>query len=174
MTTLTQFADPTLIIFGKLALAALLGMIIGTERATAGKGAGTRTFALVALGACLAMVVGKYLDAQYFGVVNFDPTHMANAIIQSVGFLGAGLILFQKQRVQGMTTAAGLWVVAGLGIAVGAGMYLVAIYATTLILLVFTAVWFIENRIKAWIKYDAQPEIDPIDDSVEVERVEES
>lgn len=173
MTTLTQFADPTLIIFGKLALAALLGMIIGTERATAGKGAGTRTFALVALGACLVMVVGKEVDAQYLGIVNFDPMRIASAVIQGIGLLAAGLILFQKHEIHGMTTAAGLWVVAGLGIAVGAGMYLVAIYATTLILLVFTAVWFIENRIKAWINYDAQSVVASVDDT-EREKVEES
>ena len=162
MTTLTQFADPTLVIFGKLALAALLGMIVGTERATAGKGAGTRTFALVSLGACLTMVVGRSVDASYLGLVNFDPMHIATAVIQGIGFLGAGLILFQKQRVQGMTTAAGLWVVAGLGITVGAGMYIVAIFATTLIILVFTAVWFIENKIKAWIRYDTEDEISVI------------
>jgi putative Mg2+ transporter-C (MgtC) family protein len=165
MTTLVQFADPTLIVFGKLALAALLGMIIGTERATAGKGAGTRTFALVALGSCLVMVVGKEVDAQYLGIVNFDPMRIASAVVQGIGLLAAGLILFQRQEVHGMTTAAGLWVVAGLGIAVGAGMYLVAIFATTLIILVFTAVWFIENRIKMWFGYNAQSARPPVRNS---------
>lgn len=144
------FADPTLIIFAKLALAALLGMIVGTERAVSGKGAGTRTFALVALGACLFYVVGNNANAEFLGFVNFDPMRIAAAIIAGIGFLGAGLIIFEEHRLQGLTTAAGLWIVAGLGIAVGAGMYLVAIYATALIIVVFTAVWLIEHKLKVY------------------------
>jgi len=143
------FSDPTLVIFGKLALAALIGMVIGTERAMSGKGAGTRTFALVALGSCLFMVVGNQVNAQFLGVVNFDPMRVAAAIITGIGFLGAGLIIFDEHRLQGLTTAAGLWVVSGLGVAIGEGMYLVAIYSTALIVLVFTAVWMLENKLKA-------------------------
>lgn len=149
-----MFADPNVILFAKLALAAALGMIIGTERATAGKGAGTRTFALVALGSCLFVVIGASVNNAFLGYVNFDPMRVAAGIITGIGFLGAGLIIFQEHRLQGLTTAAGLWVAAGLGTAVGFGMYLLAIYATALTILVFTGVWFIENRVKGWLQYD--------------------
>ncbi|HET8580945.1 MAG TPA: MgtC/SapB family protein [Candidatus Paceibacterota bacterium] len=161
MDALSHLADPNLIIFGKLALAALLGMIIGTERTTAGKGAGTRTFSLVSLGSCLFMTISYTIDNQFLGYVNFDPMRVAAGIITGIGFLGAGLIVFQEHRLQGLTTAAGLWVVAGLGMAVGSGMYLVAIFATALIVIVFTAVWFLENRIKQWLNYHEQPSLDP-------------
>lgn len=151
-----HFADPNLIIFGKLALAAILGMVIGTERATAGKGAGTRTFALVAMGACLFIIVGNTVNNAFLGYVNFDPMRVTAAIITGIGFLGAGLIIFQEQRLQGLTTAAGLWVAAGLGIAVGMGMYAVAAFAAALTILVFTGVWFLEHKVKTWVKYDTQ------------------
>lgn len=149
------FADPSMIIFGKLALATFLGMLIGAERAMAGKRAGTRTVALVALGACLFTIISTYVTNEYLGLVNFDPMRVAAAIITGIGFIGAGLIIFRGDKVHGLTTAAGLWVSAGVGIAVGYGMYAISVFVTVLVLLVFTAVWFLERSYRGLFrKYD--------------------
>ena len=143
--------DPTVVMFGKLLLAMLLGGIIGTERAVlARQSAGTRTFGLVSLGACLFVITGNYVDTAYLGVLNFDPMRVAAGIIMGIGFLGGGIIVFRGDAVHGTTTAAGLWIAAGVGIAVGFGMYAVAIFATVLSLLMFTGMWYLENRFKHW------------------------
>lgn len=143
-----QFADPTLILFGKLALATLLGTIIGTERAIVGKRAGTRTFALVALGACLFIVVSNFVNSAYLGFVNFDPLRVSAAIVTGVGFIGAGLIVIRSEELRGLTTAAGLWVAAAVGTAVGFGLYAIAVFTTVLVLMVFSVLWFVENTFK--------------------------
>jgi len=146
-----QFADTDMIMYGKLLLAALLGGIVGTERALlARQAAGTRTFSLVALGACLFIVSGNYVNQAYLGIVNFDPTHVAAAVVTGIGFIGAGLIIFRGDTIHGVTTAAGLWIAAGLGVAVGFGMYSVAVFAELLTLIIFTGMWYVENRFKHW------------------------
>jgi putative Mg2+ transporter-C (MgtC) family protein len=150
-------ADPTLLLFGKLALAAGLGIIIGTERSViARQAAGSRTFALVSLASCLFIVAGASVDAQYVGLVNFDPTRVLAAVIQGIGFLGAGLIIFRNDSLHGVTTAAGLWVAAGVGACVGFGMYHVAIFVTLLTILLFIGMWFVENTFKK--KFDEMSE----------------
>jgi putative Mg2+ transporter-C (MgtC) family protein len=143
-----QFADPNLIIFGKLLLAAVLGILIGTERAIVGKRAGTRTFALVALGACMFTVISTNVTSQYLGIVNFDPMRTTAGIITGIGFIGAGMIVFRQQYLRGLTTASGLWVAASVGIAVGFGMYSVAVFTTVLTLVIFTLLWFFEYKMK--------------------------
>ncbi|MBI5469751.1 MgtC/SapB family protein [Candidatus Kaiserbacteria bacterium] len=151
------FIDTQIIMFAKLLLATFLGGIIGTERALlARQAAGTRTFALVALGACLFIISGNYIDAAYLGVVNFNPTQIAAGIVTGIGFLGAGLIIFRGDTLHGVTTAAGLWIVAALGIAVGIGLYYVALFTTLLTLVVFTGMWYVEMRFKHWF---APPDI---------------
>lgn len=153
MLTPESFIDTNLIIFGKLALAMFLGAIIGTERAIlARQAAGTRTFGLVAMGACLFIVTANFVSIAFIGVVGFDPMRTAAAIITGIGFLGAGLIIFRGHSVHGITTAAGLWIVAGIGMAVGFGMYAVAIIATFLSLVMFTGMWYVENRFKHWFE----------------------
>src|SRR3990167_6261876 len=147
----TLFIDPTAIVFVKLLLAMFLGGLIGTERAVlARQAAGTRTFGLVSLGACLFIVVANYVDTAYIGLLNFDPLRVAAAIIMGVGFLAGGLIIFKGDAVHGTTTAAGLWIVTGLGMAVGFGMYAVAIFTAILTLIMFTGMWYVENRFKHW------------------------
>lgn len=129
----------------------LLGGLIGTERAVlARQAAGTRTFGLVSLGACLFVVVGNYVDTNYIGVVNLDPMHIAAAIVTGIGFLGGGLIIFHRDSLHGVTTAAGLWITAALGLAVGFGLYSVAIFTTVLTLIMFTGMWYVERRFKEW------------------------
>lgn len=144
------FVDPTIIIFAKLAFAAFLGMLLGTERMVAGKGAGTRTFALVSLGACLMVVISSHVDNAYLGFVNFDPLRVAAAVIMGIGFLGGGIIVLRdhESAPRGITTAAGIWVASAVGMAVGFGMYAVATFTTALILLIFTAVWFGEHKLQ--------------------------
>lgn len=140
----------------KMMLSAILGVVIGTERAVvARQAAGPRTFALVSLGACMFTLAGSYIDTQHLGLVNFDPTRMAAAIVQGVGFIGAGLIFLRGDSVHGVTTAAGLWVAAALGVLVAFGMYSVAIFASGLTLLIFFGLWYFENGFKRWYD-DAQ------------------
>ncbi len=140
--------DPLFTPLVQLSLAALLGMMMGTERVLAGKRAGTRTFALVAMGSCLFVITAIDVNQQFLGVVNFDPMRMAAAIVQGIGFLGAGLIILRDNGLQGLTTAAGMWVAAGVGVAVGFGLYSIAIFSTVLTLVIFTLVW----RMEMWFR----------------------
>ncbi len=148
-----QFLDPTYIMFAKLILALLLGGLIGTERAVIARQAvGTRTFGLVALGACLLVITANYVNSAYLGVVNFDPIRIAAAIITGIGFISGGVIIFRGDTLHGVTTAAGLWIAAAVGIAVGYGLYSIAIFASILTLVVFTGMWYLENRFKHWFE----------------------
>lgn len=161
--TSALFMDPTIVMFAKLLLAMILGGVIGTERAVLAKqSAGTRTFGLVSLGACLFIITGNYVDTAYLSVLNFDPMRAAAAIIMGIGFLGGGIIVFRGDAVHGTTTAAGLWIAAGVGIAVGFGMYAVAIFTTILSLLMFTGMWYLENRFKHWF-IEHGPDVRPSD-----------
>lgn len=146
------FADTTIIMYQKLLLAIFLGAIIGAERALlARQPAGMRTFGLVAMGACLFVIAGNFIDTHYLGVVNFNPSQVTAAVVTGIGFLGAGLIIFRGDTLHGVTTAAGLWVAAAMGVAVGLGMYAVAVFTTLLTLVMFTGMWFVENRFRHWI-----------------------
>jgi putative Mg2+ transporter-C (MgtC) family protein len=151
------FVDTTTVMFVKLIIAMLLGGIIGTERAVlARQPAGTRTFGLVALAACLFILMSNYVDSGYLGIVNFQPLQLAAGVVTGIGFIGAGLIIFRGDTVHGITTAAGLWIVTALGMAVGYGMYAVAIFTTLLALIMFTGMWYVENRFKHWFEvYEA-------------------
>lgn len=126
-----------------------LGMLIGLERTFAGKTAGLRTFGIVSMGAALFVVTAQLVLEDYIGVTTFDPLRIPSAIITGVGFLGAGLILFRENHIKGLTTAAGLWVACGVGIAAGFGYYILATFVTCLTLFVFTALWFVEQKLKS-------------------------
>jgi putative Mg2+ transporter-C (MgtC) family protein len=146
-----MLADPMVIMFGKVLLAAFLGVLLGTERAlVARQSAGMRTFALVALGACIFTLAGSFMDAQYLGIVNFDPMRIAAAIVQGVGFIGAGLIFNKGDSVHGITTAAGLWVAASVGVLVAFGIYPLAIFATALTVIIFFGLWYVEHIFIDW------------------------
>ncbi|NLP24724.1 MAG: MgtC/SapB family protein [Syntrophomonadaceae bacterium] len=125
----------------KLALAGILGGLIGLERESLNRPAGLRTYALVCVGSALAMVVSLDMYFQYYQTVNADPGRIAAQVISGIGFLGAGTIMREGATVRGLTTAAGLWVVACIGLAVGAGLYIPAIATTVLIL--FILIYFI-------------------------------
>lgn len=117
----------------KLILSLVLGGIIGLERRHKGQAAGMRTFALIALGATLAMLISIYIPQEYMGLKNGDPGRIAAQVISGIGFLGAGAIIQMKGSVRGLTTAAGIWMTACLGLAVGAGMYIISIVACTFV-----------------------------------------
>lgn len=121
----------------RLILAGALGAIIGMERTSKRKEAGQRTHFLVAVGSALIMMVSKYAFYDILGVkgIALDPSRIAAQVVSGVGFLGAGMIIIQRQSVRGLTTAAGLWATAGIGLAVGAGMYWVSVSTTALVLI---------------------------------------
>lgn len=129
----------------KLLLALLLGATIGIERRFKGQIAGLRTFALISMGACLAMLISIYIPQEYLGLKNGDPGRIAAQVVSGVGFLGAGAIIQMKGSVRGLTTAAGIWMTACIGLAVGAGMYIIAIVATLLIIFVLVNIERIEK-----------------------------
>jgi putative Mg2+ transporter-C (MgtC) family protein len=151
MGTPEAFLDPTSIMFAKLLLAVVIGGIIGTERAILAKQyAGTRTFGLVALGATLFVIISNYVNTSFLGVSDVQPTFMAAAIITGIGFLGGGLIVFRQDSLHGVTTAAGLWITAAIGMAIGFGLFALSVFATLLVLILFTGMWYVENRFKHW------------------------
>ncbi|HPF43265.1 MAG TPA: MgtC/SapB family protein [Syntrophomonadaceae bacterium] len=126
----------------KLALAAVLGGLIGLERESLSRPAGLRTYTLVCVGSALAMVVSLDMYYQYYQTVNADPGRIAAQVVSGIGFLGAGTIMREGATVRGLTTAAGLWVVACIGLAVGAGLYIPAIVSTAIIL--FVLIYFVK------------------------------
>ena len=117
----------------KLFLSLVLGGIVGIERKRKGQMAGVRTFALICMGSTLAMIVSAYIPIIYNLKVG-DPARVAAQVISGVGFLGAGAILQNKGSIRGLTTAAGIWIVAALGLAIGVGLYWIAIITTAFIL----------------------------------------
>lgn len=120
----------------RLLMATALGALIGVEREYHAKEAGVRTHLLVAVGSCLFMILSAYgfdafLDQDH---VSFDPSRIAAQVVTGIGFLGAGTIILQKQVVRGLTTAAGVWVTAAIGLACGIGMYLIAAVTTVIVI----------------------------------------
>ena len=114
----------------RLLLATALGLIIGLQREWKGKAAGIRTLTLISLGSALFSVVSE------MGFIGSDPSRIASGIVAGIGFLGAGAILQRRGGVEGLTTAASIWVVAGIGLAAGAGLYLISVIVTVITLAV--------------------------------------
>jgi putative Mg2+ transporter-C (MgtC) family protein len=133
-------------------LALVLAAAIGWERESAGKPAGLRTHAFVGMGAALFVSLGDPLIQQfqhYGGQVQFDPLRLVEAVVAAMGFLGAGTIFVARngERVQGLTTAASLWVTAAIGVAVALERHLLAVGATVLVLIVLHALLPLSTRI---------------------------
>ena len=123
----------------RLVFAMILGFIVGIEREYTHRPAGMRTHILVALGSCVVMLTGHMIFAQYYPYgATPDPARLAAQVIAGVGFLGAGTILRDGASVKGLTTAASLWGVACLGLAVGGGYYVIALVGTILVILTLT------------------------------------
>jgi putative Mg2+ transporter-C (MgtC) family protein len=132
---------------GRLALSALLGSVIGYERERLAWAAGLRTHMLVCVGSTLIMIVSAYgfADVLASGVV-LDPSRMAAQVVSGIGFLGAGAIMARGEVVRGLTTAASVWSVAGIGLAVGGGLYTPAVAATIIILIILAGIKPLERR----------------------------
>src|SRR3989344_4391299 len=146
----TLIADPNFEIIMKLVIALLLGMSLGVERAVAGKTAGMRTYGLVTMGSALFTIVAV-LAAGGYGSADAltNSLRFPAQILTGIGFIGAGLIFTHEGKISGVTTAAGIWVAAGIGVAVGYGLYLLAAVSMVFVLIVFTALWYVENRVKS-------------------------
>lgn len=133
----------------QLFLATFLGVLIGLEREYKGKQAGLQTYSLVALGSCLFTIIS-------FNLVNFslgesgispDPLRVIQAIAIGIGFIGAGVIFRQPSGIFGLTTAAGLWTTAAIGIAVGAGFYSLATFTALLAILILAGLGLLEEKL---------------------------
>jgi putative Mg2+ transporter-C (MgtC) family protein len=132
----------------RLLLAALLGSVIGFERERLLWAAGLRTHMLVCVGACLIMIVSAYGFAGVLGPhVVLDPSRVAAQVVSGIGFLGAGSIILRNEVVKGLTTAASLWAVAAVGLAVGGGLYYASIATTIIILIILAGVKPLEDHV---------------------------
>jgi putative Mg2+ transporter-C (MgtC) family protein len=132
----------------RLFIAAALGGLIGLDRSRRDLGAGLRTHMLVSVGSALIMLVSSYGFSQTLktSLVVLDPSRVAAQVVSGIGFLGAGTILLRKEIVRGLTTAAGIWAVAAIGLAVGCGLYGAAFFATAIILGILITLKPIERR----------------------------
>lgn len=134
-------------IYIRLIIAMVLGMTIGIERIIAHKTAGVRTYTLVTVGAALFSIMSQ-LIYDIHPDASFNSAYIPAAVISGIGFLGTGLMIWKGDHLLGLTSAAGLWICAGIGIACGYGFFKLATFATLLILFVFIVLWFIEQKIK--------------------------
>lgn len=149
--------SPQFQIFFQLFLAAALGGMIGLEREYKRKEAGIRTFALVCLGATLFTVIGFESFSKVIGSegVSFDPSRVIHAVAIGIGFLGGGLIVIRRFGVEGLTTAAGLWVAAAVGLAIGVKLYWVAAFTAFLTVGILSGLRLIEGR---WLRTKPEEE----------------
>lgn len=120
----------------RLFVAGILGALVGLDREYRAKEAGYRTHFLVSLGSALLMIVSQYGFDEMLGKtgIGLDPSRIAAQVVTGIGFIGAGTIILHKQIVRGLTTAAGIWATSAIGLAIGAGMYILGISATVLTL----------------------------------------
>ncbi|MFH2144916.1 MAG: MgtC/SapB family protein [Candidatus Omnitrophota bacterium] len=132
----------------RILLAAVLSGIVGFERELHGRAAGLRTTILVGVGSCLIMLTSMHLFELYKGLASVDPGRIAAQVVSGIGFLGAGTILRFRASVRGLTTAAALWAVAGIGLAVGCGFFAPALISTSVIIIVLISLSRLENRIR--------------------------
>jgi putative Mg2+ transporter-C (MgtC) family protein len=132
----------------RLLIAAVLGSVIGADREKLAWAPGLRTHMLVCVGASLFMIVSAFGFADILGTRNviLDPSRIAAQVVSGIGFLGAGTILLRGEVVRGLTTAASLWSVAAIGLAVGGGLYIEAVAATIVIMVILAGVKPIEER----------------------------
>ena len=135
----------------RLACAAFLGGFIGVERERLAWAAGLRTHMLVCVGACLIMIVSAFGFNDALGASNIalDPSRVAAQVVSGIGFMGAGYILVRGEIVRGLTTAASLWTVAAIGLAVGGGLYIAAVAATLIILTILAAA----KPLEEWLQH---------------------
>lgn len=132
----------------RLAMATILGGLIGLERERLERAAGLRTHALVAVGSALIMIVSTYgfPDPEGAAMAGLDPSRIAAQVVSGIGFLGAGVIIFRGNSIRGLTTAATIWSVAGVGLAAGSGLYAAAIVGTVFMLIIQAGLKPVERK----------------------------
>ncbi len=148
----------------RLVSATLCAGVIGLERERAEMSAGLRTHALVGLGSALIMIASAFGFSDVLGTPNvvLDPSRIAAQVVSGIGFLGAGTILVQQQVVRGLTTAASIWAVAAIGLSIGGGLYVPALIATVLALIVLEVMRPLEQRLaRAWREQTIRTVFDP-------------
>lgn len=153
----------------RMLIAVICGFIIGLERKSRSKEAGIRTHAIVCLAACLFMILSKYLAEPIFndltdGTITADATRIASQVVTGIGFLGAGIIMYRRDVMHGLTTAAGVWATAAIGMAIGAGFVITGVVATAIIVLIqlvlhipikaFTTRHISMIKMQVWIEND--------------------
>ena len=132
----------------QLILAVIFGAIIGVERERKRKGAGLQTYSLVSLGSCLFAIIGLEsinLFAENLGI-KLDPLRIITAVATGIGFIGAGVVIFRQDHVEGITTAAGLWCAAAIGVAIGFKLYLLASVTVILTVIILSAFGAAERK----------------------------
>lgn len=140
----------TLELIGRVVLAALCGIVIGYERRYRYKVAGIKTHMIVGLASALMMAISKYGFADLS--TGYDASRIAAQIVSGVGFLGAGIIFKKNQNVHGLTTAAGIWATSGVGMAIGAGMYVLGIACTIIFICAYALIHLFEAHQKNGIQ----------------------
>ncbi len=150
----------------RLLLSTVLGVLIGLERKTRSKEAGIRTHAIVCMAACLFMIISKYMVTGDFSDTGAggDPTRIASTVVTGIGFLGAGIIIYRRDIMHGLTTAAGVWATAAVGMAIGSGFIVIGIVTTAFILIlqiifhlpikVLQTKHLIVIKLKIWVESD--------------------
>ncbi len=133
----------------RIVLAMFLGALIGLERERRRQPAGFRTHTVLAVGSALLSMVSIYIPATYGTGINVDPSRIASQVVSGIGFLGAGAILRMGVSVKGLTTAASLWTTAGIGLAVGAGMYVMSLFSAFVLLVVLSLMSKVEREFLA-------------------------
>lgn len=134
------------VIIVRLSVSFILGAVIGIERQLRRRDAGMRTFTLICMGSTMAMLISIWIPQIYPDFLNGDPGRIAAQVLTGIGFLGAGAIIQNRGSVQGLTTAACIWVIAVIGLAAGAGMYLAAAITTLATLIVLLTMEKLEKR----------------------------
>ncbi len=154
----------------RIFLAGLCGFLIGYERKTRSKEAGIRTHAIVCMAACIMMIVSKYGFADQAigsgGVRGADSARIAAQVVSGIGFLGAGVIIYRRDMLHGITTAAGIWATSGIGLALGAGMYVIGV-ASTLLLIGFQVLLHVPFKVlrgRVYSTLKAQIEVNGAED----------
>lgn len=119
----------------RILIAGVLGALIGLERERRSKEAGLRTHFLVAVGSAVIMIISKYGFGDVLSEdIVLDPSRVAAQVVSGIGFLGAGMIIVERASIHGLTTAAGIWATAGIGLAIGSGMYEIGVFASLLVI----------------------------------------
>jgi putative Mg2+ transporter-C (MgtC) family protein len=135
-------------IIKRLVLSLALSGLVGLERQIHRRTAGLRTHILVCMGSCLIMLTSLYVFDIYKDKAPLDPARIAAGVITGIGFLGAGAIIRDREGIKGLTTAASLWVVAGIGLAIGCGFYPAALVTTVLTLIVLFLLRYLEEMMQ--------------------------